>query len=286
MKADTSIHTHGKEELWNLSAGEYDAYASQKKLYRESAEAMVRLAEIEPGMVVVDLGCGTGVVSETIIKEFDGQGVRVVGIDFSPGMLAHAQRIKSAALELHCERAEHFSRIVQRPVDRVLCNAAFWHFDRDKVAAEISRVLKPSGRCLIGLPPQNFKNIEPVKLYGTDKRLWMFIEEMNLRGYKVGRAVDQAARRRASLDKNEVLGFLSNYGLKMKEVHSISIDISAREYVEFLRIPIMAKNSFFFNEVPDEEVREIVSVVLNQLDWMEVSSPPMQWNIHVMEKAA
>jgi SAM-dependent methyltransferase len=285
MKADISTHTNGKEKFWNQSAREYAAYASEKKLYRESAEEMVRLAEIEPGMVVVDLACGTGIVSEAILKAFDGRGVRVVGIDFSPDMLGYAQRrLKSDALEFHCARAEDLSRIVREPVDRILCNAAFWHFDRDKVAAEISRVLKPSGRGLIGLPPQNFKNIDPVKLYHEDKRLWMLIEEMNLRGYRVGRATGQAAKLQASLDKNEVLGFLSNYGLKLREVHDISIDVSAREYVEFLRIPIMAKNSFFFNGVPDEEAQEIVSVVLNQLDWVEVSAPPMRWNIHVVEK--
>jgi len=30
----------------------------------QAAETMVRMAEIEPGMVVVDLGCGTGSVTE------------------------------------------------------------------------------------------------------------------------------------------------------------------------------------------------------------------------------
>lgn len=285
IKADAAARKVRSERHWDVSAEEYDAYASQKKLYRESAEAMVRLAEIEPGMVVVDLGCGTGVVTQEIIKATNGRDVRVIGVDFSSGMLALARRrVGSAGVEFYCEKAEHLSKVVRVKVDRVLCNAAFWHFDRDKVAAEISRILKPSGRFLIGLPPQNFKNINLAKLYEDDKRLWMIIEEMNLRGYRLQRPGDAASRRQASLDKNEVLAFLSRHKLEVKEVHSISIESSARDYVEFLRIPIMAKNSFFFNHVPDDEAQDIISVVSNQLSWMNIAAPPIGWNIHIVEK--
>jgi ubiquinone/menaquinone biosynthesis C-methylase UbiE len=51
-----------EQEDWDLSAEEYATFASRNNLYRDTAETMLQLAEIEPGMVVVDLACGTGSV--------------------------------------------------------------------------------------------------------------------------------------------------------------------------------------------------------------------------------
>jgi SAM-dependent methyltransferase len=286
MEADATAYAELRRLNWDLSARQYDAYASEKNLYRDSAAAMVQLAGIKPGMTVLDLACGTGIVTEAIVKASEGLDVKIIGVDFSPEMLALARkRVGSAGVEFHCRRAEELTEVVKSPVDLVLCNAAFWHFERELAAAEISRILKPTGRLLIGLPPQNFKRIDLSSLYEKDKKLWMVMEELSFRGHRLRRGEKNPAKhKRAALDKNEVEAFFSRYHLIMKEVHTISIDATAGDFVEFLRIPIMAKNSFFLHDVPMDVIDDVISVVAHQLEWMNVAAAPMPWNIHIIEK--
>ena len=52
-------------------------------------EAVGRL-ELEPGQVVLDVACGTGLAFEAIQQRI-GPGGRLIGLDLSPEMLAHAR---------------------------------------------------------------------------------------------------------------------------------------------------------------------------------------------------
>src|SRR5215831_1719368 len=126
-----------EREDWDLSAEEYATFASRNGFYRYTAETMLQLAEIEPGMVVVDLACGTGSVTESILRQPYGQAVKIIAIDFSERMLACAQRrITSGNVEFFCEKAENLSKVAKTKVDRILCNAAFWMFDKAQVLSK------------------------------------------------------------------------------------------------------------------------------------------------------
>lgn len=269
---------------WNHSANDYAAFAAEKNLYRDSAGAMVRLAGIEPGMTVVDLGCGSGIVTESILKEEGAEGVRIIAVDFSTEMLANARRrITSPNVHFHYERAEKLSHLLDEKVDRVLCNAAFWHFDKEKVYAEIGKVLKPNGKCFIGVPVQDFRIFDIYKVYDEHRVIWMILEEKALRGYVGIRPADIKERHSKGLDKGEVLGYLSNHKLKLDRVESVSIVLSPKDHIDFLRIPIMVKNSYFFKGVPEKEIQEILDVVENQLEWMSPPVPPITWQIYILE---
>jgi ubiquinone/menaquinone biosynthesis C-methylase UbiE len=276
-------------DSWEISAGEYDAYASQTNLYRDSAEALVRLAEIEPGMVVVDLACGTGIVTETILKQRFADKIRVMSVDYSAEMLARAQkRIQSPNVEFHQGTAETLSQTVRNKVDRVLCNAAFWHFDKTRTLSEISRILKPDGKCLLGLPVQDYKLVDFLRLYDENRVVWMIMEEKLLRGHGSKKPADneEANKRRAAYarDKNDVVGYLSDSGLSLDEVETISIDVSPKDYIDFLRIPVMASKSFLFKGLSHDEITGILDVVTNELEWVECSVPASVWLIYTLSK--
>jgi ubiquinone/menaquinone biosynthesis C-methylase UbiE len=124
-------------------------------------EAMVRAITREPRAVAaaLDVCCGTGAAMRhlrPLCKE------RVVGLDFSPGMLDEARRRLAdapgdAAVEL--VRGDALALPFEGAFDLVTCVGAFGHIvpeDEDRFVAGIARALRPQGRFVFAtseLPP-------------------------------------------------------------------------------------------------------------------------------------
>ncbi len=70
----------------SFNAQMYEKYAQAYPIYRETGKKLVELADIRPGMSVVDLACGTGIVTERIASALEGTG-SVIAIDLSATML-------------------------------------------------------------------------------------------------------------------------------------------------------------------------------------------------------
>ncbi len=108
-----------------------------------------RLGTIEPGSVVLDLGCGAG-TDLLIAAQMCGPEGRVVGVDMTASMLTRA---RASAREMGIEHVElHESLIEDLPladgsVDVVISNGVIDLVpDKDAVFDEIGRVLRPGGR--------------------------------------------------------------------------------------------------------------------------------------------
>lgn len=273
---------HGIRKIWDLSANDYAIFAARSNLYQGSAEAMVQLAELEPGMRVVDLACGAGAVSAAILKQPTGPAVAILAIDFSPQMLACArQRLAANNVAYYCEKAERLSKVAKPPVDLIFCNAAFWQFNQERILSELSQSLRPAGKCFISLPAQ-FTFIENVNaLYEENKVIWMILEERSLRGYRIRRS-GSPPQPRLPLQLGTDFSQLSHPKLQVERVEDIAVSLTAKDYLDFLRIPVMAENSPLFRGVPAKEAEEILNVVENQLAWMEVMVPPVIWRICII----
>ncbi|MDA0999652.1 MAG: methyltransferase domain-containing protein [bacterium] len=106
---------------------------------------LVEKAGLQPGEAVLDVACGTGVVSR-IAAERVGDAGRVVGLDLDPGMLEVAKRNTPLPVdwELGDAQAMPFG---DGEFDAALCQQGF-QFLPDRVAGlrEIRRVLRPGGR--------------------------------------------------------------------------------------------------------------------------------------------
>jgi SAM-dependent methyltransferase len=107
------------------------------------------LGSIEPGAVVLDLGCGAG-TDLLIAAQMTGPGGRAIGVDMTPAML---ERARESAGAMGLENVELRSALIEalpvedESVDVVISNGVIDLVpDKEAVLDEIDRVLRPGGR--------------------------------------------------------------------------------------------------------------------------------------------
>ncbi len=129
---------------YDQTADIYDARYSE--IQRRKYPVLLELLAPNSGDLILDWGCGTGLAIEPLRR----LGARVVGMDFSTGMLAHASRRSGAVLLLgDCTRLPLKTGVF----DGVLGATVIQNLSRPTQAlGEIFRILKPGGRAAISFP--------------------------------------------------------------------------------------------------------------------------------------
>jgi arsenite methyltransferase len=107
------------------------------------------LGRIEPGQVVLDLGCGAG-TDLLVAAQMVGPEGRAIGVDMTPAMLERARQSAAAMglanVELHESLIESLP-LPDESVDVVISNGVIDLVpDKDAVFSELDRVLRPGGR--------------------------------------------------------------------------------------------------------------------------------------------
>lgn len=130
---------------------QFDAFAS--RFSAPFAERIVTLAQPAPTARVLDVGCGSGIVTLRVAPAVpDG---RVLGVDLSDGMLQTAQTKAAQAALTHVtfqKMDAEALRLDDRSFDVVLSLFALAHFpDPLSALREMRRVLVPGGRLVLGV---------------------------------------------------------------------------------------------------------------------------------------
>ncbi|MCW4355865.1 methyltransferase domain-containing protein [Hoyosella sp. YIM 151337] len=76
---------------YTMSARVYDVISAEWPIYRAGRVAAVKMLSLEPGMKVLDIGCGTGLNLPLVLEKIGPKGI-YVGLDKSPEMLKQARR--------------------------------------------------------------------------------------------------------------------------------------------------------------------------------------------------
>ncbi len=127
------------------------SYASAPLMNDEGAlDALARLAAIAPGVGVIDVACGPGIVSVDLAR----RGARVTGVDLTPAVLLLAE--ERAAAEGVADRTTFVHGRMTAldfedgTFDVAVSRYALHHAsDPEHVVRELIRVTKPDGRVVI-----------------------------------------------------------------------------------------------------------------------------------------
>jgi ubiquinone/menaquinone biosynthesis C-methylase UbiE len=149
MEQEVAPRTHGLVIDW---AARYDllAWLFTHGRERELREAIIRLAGLETGNDILDIGCGTGTLAIAATRHVGTKG-EVTGIDASPSMIARAKRKAEkvgARVAFQVAVAESLP-FPDRRFDVVFSTLMLHHLPRktrQQCAREIERVLKTGGR--------------------------------------------------------------------------------------------------------------------------------------------
>jgi ubiquinone/menaquinone biosynthesis C-methylase UbiE len=118
-------------------------------LFQEWADRVVDAAQIEGGQHVLDVACGTGVLTRAAARRVGPNG-SVIGLDVNEGMLEVAQR-KAPEIQWKHGRAESLP-FGDNTFDAVISQFGLMFFeDRSAAIHEMSRVLLPGGRLAVAV---------------------------------------------------------------------------------------------------------------------------------------
>lgn len=119
-----------------------------RALYPCIFEEARRAMEGIPVPSVLDVGCGTGMLSERLLGAFPS--CRLTGVDLSPAMVERARARLAGRAEVREADAEHLP-FHDGAFDLVVCNDSFHHYpDPDRAAFQMWRVLRKGGALVLG----------------------------------------------------------------------------------------------------------------------------------------
>lgn len=149
--------------------------------------AMLSAAEFAPGMKVLDLGCGCGVVGIAAAKKCGDQGVWLVDIDPLAAETARENADRNGVSGVHCLVSDGVRRLDESGFDLILSNPPY-QSDFSVAKAFIEKGfnrLKLGGRMLMVTKRREWYKNKLVAIFGGVK-----IHEIN--GYYVFEAVKQS----------------------------------------------------------------------------------------------
>jgi ubiquinone/menaquinone biosynthesis C-methylase UbiE len=117
------------------------------------ADDLIAVADLQPGERVLDVACGTGVVTRLAAERVGAAG-SVTGLDINPGMLAVARSATPSDISIDWQEASAESMpFPDGAFDVVLCQMGL-QFVPSKLTAlrEMRRVLTTGGRAVISVP--------------------------------------------------------------------------------------------------------------------------------------
>ena len=137
-------------DTWNPS--QYERFRAERE---QPFHDLVALITKRPAGSVVDLGCGTGVLTADLHREL--QATETLGVDSSDAMLERARALESDGVRFTSGDIGEWHP--DAPFDVVFSNAALqWVGDHPTLFARLSAMLTPGGELAVQVPA-NFDHV-------------------------------------------------------------------------------------------------------------------------------
>jgi len=146
-----------------LNQAKFDAWAptyehKRYDFFRRMQERVLKQLDLTEGMILLDIGCGTGWAVRRAASMVGSRG-GARGIDLSGKMIENAKKASRgiANVEFTQGNAEALP-FADESFDRVMCTMSFHHYlNPSKAVSEIARVLKCTGKvCIVDPTADNF----------------------------------------------------------------------------------------------------------------------------------
>ncbi|MEU8272426.1 methyltransferase domain-containing protein [Sphaerisporangium sp. NPDC049002] len=193
------------DNIWTDFAKSYDQMIPELNCYQRMLGKILR--DTEGRQVVIDAGCGTGLVSQALID----RGHEVIGFDNNPAMLQRAHDKKAASPGEARDRwtvmdggVEKFPAEVVADADAVvLNNVLFYVPDVDSALREVFSHLKPGG-VMIATGPKRRPDLAKVLEHSVAE--WQAEGRFN-EDLQAALAHHSTCARKLTTDPNEMVTF-------------------------------------------------------------------------------
>jgi trans-aconitate methyltransferase len=250
-------------EIKNLSNspsgdGRWDAklYDDKHSFVFKYGEDLVHLLNPKPGERILDLGCGTGYLTNIIAES----GAQVTGIDNSPEMISKAKdEFPKINFEILSATDFHF----EKPFDAIFSNAVLhWVLEKEKAIDCMYNNLKTGGRLVIEMGGKaNVQSIvnaikETLAKYETGKKInlniWYYpsiggyASLLEARGFRVTYASHYDRETELKDSTNGIKDWIKMFGSSfLKNIDANVADKMLTEIQESLRATNFRNNKWY-----------------------------------------
>jgi len=225
-------------DAYHLSNDAAEGYEQQKvpSIFGPMARATLNVVSLPEGAQIIDVACGTGIISRLAAERLAGQG-RIVGTDVNRAMIEVARR----TMPLTNHRIEWFTcDVTELPFesgafDIAFCQQGLQFFpDKLKALSEIRRILKTDGQLFLTC----WKSVTPFIQAVSDslrRRIGDEIAEQALRPYafRDGKVIS-ALLKEAGFEIDGAVGLMVDRHLTPPR-QAVRAEILAQPYEQTLR---------------------------------------------------
>jgi SAM-dependent methyltransferase len=134
---------------WDEQAARYEPSRREDAIYQAGVRAAARALRPRPGELVLDAGCGTGMV----VRRYFRPGLRLVCLDLSRESLWHVRQVLPPRAACYVRGDLTALPFADGAFDRVLCANALQHLPdaalRRAAFEELGRVVRPGGQVVV-----------------------------------------------------------------------------------------------------------------------------------------
>ena len=258
---------------------------SQNDFYNNVNKELINSLDIESNQKIVDLGCGSGGITNLILEKLsksNSNNFSIIAVDNSDASLKEAKHnlktVSESILSFVQSRYEEFSAKLKEKVDLVvLCNAIHYLDDKELVIKDVMKILKPNGK--FAFNSSFFDGAHPEDTLAFYRK-WMFkAMKILVKDYKLRPVKSEKIESRVQLNPVEYKNVLENCGMKIvsTKIRTVQVPIegwldisSFKDFIEGVMPGVKLEIASEALQRGIKETFEELKITFVNRNWMEI----------------